>query len=388
MLDRLYAVIDSARADLRELSDSVWSHPECAYKEFFAVESVKKFMCRYGFEMVQSYCGIETAFYVEYSNGDGPVFAIAAEYDALPVIGHGCGHNLICAAGCAAFIAVARIMKEENINGKVILFGTPGEEGGGGKVKMVEAGCLEGVDAVIMVHPSGATLGDPGSTANIGLEVIFHGKSAHAAASPEKGINALDAVNLVFAGVNTYRQYVPEFVRMHGVITDGGQVPNVIPDYARCTFYLRSAREEWCPILEQRFRDIVKGAELMTGATAEINHFRPYYRARKPNKVMNAEYVKCMSGYGLKIKIPETGGRGSSDFGNFSQVIPGIHAYFAASPVEGLPVHTIEFSEAAKTDYAFENMLKAASAQANIVCRFMVEKDFRDAVKKDFELNK
>lgn len=384
MLNFISAVISENKSAVRELSDAIWSHPETAYEEYFASETLKKFLEDRGFEVTLPYCGVDTAFYCEFKNGDGPTAAIAAEYDALPEIGHGCGHNLIAAAGVAAFIAGVETMKARNIQGKLILFGTPAEEGGGGKVKMTEANCLDGVDCVIMVHPSLNTTPDCGSTANIGMEVIFHGRNAHAAAYPEKGINALDAVNLVFTGVNTLRQYIPEHARMHGVIIDGGHVPNIIPDYARCHFYLRSGEEDYIPEIERRFRNIVKGAELMTDATAEINYFRPTYRSRKPNKVMNEEYIRCMKEQGVEVVIPPRPGRGSSDFGNFSQVIPGIHPYFEVSPQKPTG-HSAEFSVEAGKDYGFENAMKAAAAQSEIVCRFLSDTDFRNAVIEDFK---
>ena len=388
MLNKIISAVETYKPGLRKLSDALWQHPETAYKEFFAAETAAAYLAECGFSVTKPYCGIETSFRCEFNNGDGPVFAIAAEYDALPEIGHGCGHNLICAAGVGAFLASAKVMKENNISGKLILLGTPAEEGGGGKVRMVEAGCLEGVEGVIMVHPSAKNTPDMGSNANCGLEVIFHGKCAHAAAYPEKGINALDAVNLLFTGINTFRQYIPEHARIHGVILDGGHVPNVIPDYARCRFYLRSADEAWVPVLEKRFRDIVKGAELMTGATAEIAPFRPAYKARRPNRTMNKEYIRCMEAQSATVFIPERAGRGSSDFGNFSQSVPGIHAYFAVSG-ECEPVgHSAEFAAAAGQDSGFENAMRAAASQASVVCRFMADSGFREAVKADFNYSK
>ena len=384
MLDKLIRNIDRHKQDLRKLSDTLWKNPETAYNEHLAVAEVASLLESKGFTVIRPYCGIETAFRCEFDNGTGPVFAVASEYDALPEIGHGCGHNLICAAGIAAFLAVAELMKEENVPGKAVLLGTPAEEGGGGKVFMAERGCLEGVDAVIMVHPTSKCTPDMGSNANCGLEVIFHGKSSHAASNPEKGINALDAVNLLFTGVNTFRQYIPEHARIHGVILEGGLVPNVIPDRARCRFYLRTAVESWAPVLEQRFRDIAKGAELMTGATSEIAPFRPPYRARKPNCTMNHEYIDCMKRQGVSVFIPEKAGRGSSDFGNFSQLIPGIHAYFNIAADSEPAGHSVEKAEAARSDYGFENAMRAAASQAHVMWRFMTEEKFRESVKADF----
>ena len=388
MLEHIVKTIAEQKTELRQFSDALWNHPETAYNEHFAAATVADFLAKKGFSVIKPYCEIETAFRAEFENGTGPTFAIAAEYDALPEIGHGCGHNLICTAAIAAFLGAVQAMKDHDLQGKIVLLGTPAEDGGGGKVFMEERGCLNGIEGVIMVHPSSKTMPDTGSTANIGLEVIFHGKSAHAAAHPEKGINALDAVNLLFTGVNTYRQYIPEHARMHGVILEGGTVPNVIPDRARCRFYLRSADEEWTPVLEKRFRDIVKGAELMTGATAEITYFRPGYRARKPNCTMNHEYIRSMEKQGAEVFIPAKSGRGSSDFGNFSQLVPGIHAYFAVADDSEPAGHTPEFAEAAGKDFGFENAMRAAAAQAHVACRFLAEPEFREAVKADFKNNK
>ena len=387
MLKEIQAFIESRKSELRSLSDDIWNHPETAYHEKYAAARACRFLSEHGFQPVAPCYGLETAFRCEFGNQPGPVFAFASEYDALPEIGHGCGHNLICTAGIAAFMALAERMKAEKLPGRAVLLGTPAEEGGGGKVNMIEAGCLKGIDAVVMTHPSKRNIADAGSTANCGMEVTFHGKSAHAAAAPEKGINALDAVQLLFTAVSYFRQQLPEHARIHGVILDGGTVPNVIPDMTRCRFYLRSGDESWSPVLDKRFRDMVKGAELMTGCTAEITPFRPFYRARKPNRTMNEEYVRCMKEMGLKVAVPEHQGRGSSDFGNFSQVIPGLHPYFAVSDTSEPAGHSKEFCVCAGQDAGFNNAMAAAASLAQIGYRFLTEPEFRDSVKKDFDNN-
>ena len=388
MLEKIKSFIESKKTELRSLSDDIWSHPEVAYTEKYAVARISNFLRQQGYEVTTPYCNLETALRCEYGSDNGPVFAFASEFDALPEIGHGCGHNLICMAGVAAFLAAADFLKKEKLPGKVVLFGTPAEEGGGGKVKMEAAGCLKGIDAVVMTHPGTINASDPGSSANCGLEVIFHGKAAHAAGSPEKAINALDAMHLLYDAVNCYRQQLPEHARIHGVILDGGLVPNIIPDMTRCRFYLRSGVEEWLPVLEKRFRDMVRGAELMTGATAEVAPFRPPYRARKPNATMNQEFVDCMRKQGLKAVIAQQRGRGSSDFGNFSQVIPGIHPYFAISDTSKPAGHSTEFCACAGQDAGFENGLCSAASLAHICYRYMTEPEFRAAVQKDFEETK
>lgn len=385
MLQTIRNFIESRREKLRALSDDIWEHPEVAYTEKYASARAAEFLKSEGYEVTLPYCGIETAFRCEYGSDNGPVFAFASEYDALPEIGHGCGHNLICMAGIAAFCATAELIKSGKITGKAVLFGTPAEEGGGGKVKMQEAGCLEGIDAVVMVHPTRTNSPDSGSTANCGLEVEFQGKAAHAASSPHEAVNALDAMQLLFAAVGCFRQQMPQHARIHGVILDGGRVPNIIPDYSRCRFYLRSGVESWFPVIEQRFRDMVKGAELMTGTTATIKPFRPPYRSRKPNAVMNQEYVDCLKAFGMDVYIPTGQGPGSSDFGNFSQAVPGIHAYFAVSNSEKPAGHSTEFCKWAKSDDGFNNGLNAAAALSHIAYRYMSEPEFRTAVHADFD---
>ena len=227
MLEHIVKTIAEQKSELRQISDALWNHPETAYNEHFAASTVADYLTSKGFSVIKPYCEIETAFRTEFANGEGPVFAITAEYDALPELGHGCGHNLICTAAIAAFLGVVQAMKDHDLKGKIVLLGTPAEEGGGGKVFMEERGCLNGIEGVIMVHPSSKNMPDTGSTANIGLEVIYHGKSAHAAAHAEKGINALDAVNLLFAAVGAYRQQMPGCALIHGFINNGGVAANI-----------------------------------------------------------------------------------------------------------------------------------------------------------------
>ncbi|MBR7130492.1 MAG: M20 family metallopeptidase [Lentisphaeria bacterium] len=386
MLTKLLDQINLHRDSLKQLSRAIWEHPEIAWHEKFAAATLRDYLTERGFKVSENCCGLETAFCCETGSGDGPTVAIAAEYDALPEIGHGCGHNLICTTAVAAFLALSEILKSAAVPGKVLLLGTPAEEGGGGKVKMANAGILDGVDAAIMLHPSSRNQIDAGSTANAGFEVIFHGKSAHAAASPELGVNALDAVTLLFAAVNAYRQQLPRHALIHGIINNGGAAPNIIPETAGCRFYLRTEKETFAPQLEKRFMDMVKGAELMTGCTAEVMPFREAYRARKPNAAMNEAFACGMESFGCTVVYPKDSGRGSSDFGNFAQLVPGIHPYFAIVP-EGEPAiaaHSPEFRDAAISDFAFDNGLRAAASMAAVVYRFITEKDFRLAVQADF----
>ena len=380
------AYIDSIKGDLRELSDAIWNNPELAYKEFFAAKTAAALLEKLGYAVQTPCFGVDTAFTASYGSG-APCFAIFAEFDALPGIGHGCGHNLICAAAIGAFHAVVQQLKAANIKGRVVLLGSPAEESGGGKIKMIEQNCLDGIDAAMMVHPSYRTVPDTGSSAICRYDITFHGKEAHAAGAPELGINALSAVNLLFAGVNAYREHTPEFARMHGIITDGGKAPNITPGTASCRFFLRSTEQKWMQEIDKRFLDIVRGAELMTGATAEIEAFNTPYQARIPNSALNRLYLEGVSALGLKYEIPKIGGRGSSDFGNVSQRIPGIHPYFSIADHE-ISGHSEEFEAASGTDLAFENAMKAASAMANAAFTYISDVDFKQEVDADFAANR
>ena len=382
-LDSLNKHIRENKTDLRRLSDAIWTHPELAYEEKFAVSQATEYLRKAGFSPVIPYCGLETSFKAESGSGK-PTFAIFAEYDALPDVGHGCGHNLICTAAVAAFCAVAAELKNKNLPGKIVLLGSPAEESGGGKVKMIEAGCLEGIDAAMMVHPSWRATPDTGSSAITRYDVVFHGKASHAAGAPELGINALSAVNLLFAGVNAYREQIPEDARMHGIITCGGEAPNITPAKASCRFFLRSTGEDWIKKIEKRFLDIVHGAELMTGATAEIIPFNVPYMSRKPNAALNRTYLEGISALGMKYILPAHGGRGSSDFGNVSHAVPGIHPYFPVTDHE-IPGHSEAFRIASGTDFAFDNALTAAAAMANTALTYLTDPAFKAEVDAGFK---
>ena len=383
-LEQIKKSIDSFRNDLRAMADYIWDNPEIAYKEYKACAAQVDFLAKHGFKAESNVYGVETAYTTRLDNGDGPTFAIAAEYDALPEIGHGCGHNLICSAGVAAFLAAAEYMKANNVKGKLILLGTPAEESEAGKVKMLQNNCLDGVDASMMVHPTWRTTKDMGSTACTRYVVEFFGKAAHAAGSPEFGLNALDAILMLFNGINAYRQQMPEFTRIHGVILDAGKMPNIIPDYSRAKFYIRSNKEAWEEKLIERFKDIVKGAALMTGTEYKMTMYSLPYMSRKPNGPMNDMYFGLAEELGMNPQVVNELGRGSSDFGNFSHVCPGIHAYFGISDHK-IPGHSIEMAEAAHSDFGFDMAMKAASAMAAIALRFITDAEFRQIVRKDFD---
>ena len=385
MINELKGTIEANRSALKELSQNIWHNPETAFKEFKACAWQVELLTKLGYAPVTPAYGLETAYSVESGSGQ-PVFAIAAEYDALPQIGHACGHNLICTASIAAFIAADAYMKAHGIPGKLVLLGTPAEESGSGKVRMLAKGCLDGVDAVMMLHPENRTGNDCGSTAIRRFDVEFQGKAAHAAGAPEEGVNALDAVHLLFDGVNCYRQQMPEFTRVHGIVTNGGAAPNIIPEKASARFFLRSSKEAWEDKLEARFRKIVEGASMMTGASYTITPFSIPCKSRKPNGPMNAAFICAAEQAGMNPQVSTGQGRGSSDFGDFSHACPGVHCSFCISEKK-VAGHSLEMAQAAKSEFAFENTLKGGAAMAAVAIKFMQDAEFRTQVAADFKNN-
>lgn len=378
LLPEVQSLILAERARWQALARDIWEHPEIAYEEHYACQRQVDELQNLGFTATTPAHGVETAYRVDSGSGS-PAFAMAAEYDALEGLGHACGHNLICTAAMAAFWAATQLQKKLSLSGQLTLLGTPAEESGGGKVVMLEHGCLKGIDAAMMVHPTWRTTPDMGSTAVRRFDIVFEGRATHAAGSPELGLNALDAQLLLFNAVNAWRQQLPEFTRIHGVIMEGGVRPNIIPERSRARFYLRSAEEDWADKMEARFWDIIRGAELMTGCTAVVEPYHRPYMSRKPNPIMNEAYVQAMRALGDKPVTPARAGRGSSDFGNFSQLVPGIHPYFAVTDHE-IPGHSVEMAAAAKTEYALDSALRAATAMAVIALRFLGEEKFRKQI--------
>jgi amidohydrolase len=278
-------------------------------------------------------------------------------------MGHACGHNLIATAAVAGAYAAAEMMAESELSGTISVIGTPAEEGSGGKVLMLRDGAFEGVDYVLLSHPFAYTAIDPGALAVTRYAIRFSGRESHAAAAPYQGVNALDAVNLLFAGVNAWRQQLPPGGMVHGIISDGGVVPNIIPGSAEAKFYIRSESLETQVMMEQRFRDIVAGAALMTGCEYELNRGDTPYEPTRLNHKLSEHIYELADGLGMapRRNMPE---KISTDFGNVSQQIPGVNFFFGICENSAPSLHSVEFCAAAASDYAFERAMKAAAIMA------------------------
>ncbi len=386
VLTMVRAIVAKDAGVLKELALKIHAHPELGYEEKKACAWQASLLKRWRFKVTMPWAGMSTAYRAT-SGAGKPVFCFMSEYDALPQIGHGCGHNLICAAALGAAHALSRVLKHFRIEGSVMVLGVPAEESFGGKVKLLANNGLRGVDAVIMAHPSYRTTPDSGCSAIKRYRIHFKGKSAHAAASPESGRNALDAVMLLFQGVNAWRQQLPESSRIHGIVSDGGVMPNIIPDTAGCVFYLRSPDDGELLSMTRRFEQIVSGAALMTATEARMEPWLTPYKARWPNATLNRLFVESAEMCGLRPEIPERPGRASTDFGDVSQQVPGAHVNFGISR-KYIAGHSIAFREAAGSSYAVNQMLKTAQSMALVGYRFCADQTLRRQAALDFASDK
>jgi amidohydrolase len=366
---RVLRAIEGASTATRKTSEFIHAHPEIAMQEEQSSAALADLLEEFGFTVVRGVADVKTAFVAKRGSG-GPVIGFLAEYDALPGVDHGCGHNLIAGSNAIAGIGLAEVLDE--LPGTVIVFGCPAEEAVGGKVYMAKAGIFDGVDIALTTHPGmgdGYTFnpvdeGTGNSLAWQEIEIVYHGQSAHAAADPENGINALNAILFVFHGIDSLRQHVKSSVRMHGVITHGGVAPNVTPDYARARFFVRAETLAETAELAEKVRGIAEGGASMSGARLEFILPHPPYADTVPNYTMQRKIKEHLDALGMKLPnaVPEPG-RGSTDVGNVSYVAPTACAGFPIT--EGMvPWHSRIVHEAAGSEMGYDAMFTAGKAVA------------------------
>ena len=389
------STIESSRQELFDLSKDVHAHPELNYEEYYSSNALAGFLEQHSLRVERGVGGIETAFRATIPGGagDGPTIAVLAEYDALPEIGHGCGHNLIAMAAMGAALGLQA--NAANLPGRIEIIGTPAEEGGGGKIRLLEAGVFDGVDATLSSHPfsnrtvvpASAASGESWSLAMVGYRYMFHGRAAHAAAAPEAGINALNAVIHLFTGIDALRQHLRDDVRMHGVITDGGLAPNVVPEFAAANFMLRSRDGQYLSNeVVGKVAAIAEGAAAMTGARLEIEEFYPFYENVQPNVVLAQAMSANIQAQGIKLDEPVAGRPGSgasTDFGNVSQAMPAFELRYAVSETP-VASHTRDMCETAITDLALSNALSVAKALSLTASDLLCDATLVEAAKSEF----
>ena len=393
-LESVIQAVEELRGELVETSLDIHAHPELNYEERHAAAVLADSLERHGFQVECGVGGVETAFRATIigGRGDGPTVALLAEYDALPDIGHGCGHNLIAISNLGAGLGAKAAM--ESLGGRLMVLGTPAEEGGGGKIRMLEAGVFEGVDIALSSHPASnltaiptdIPLDESWSLAMVGYRYAYHGKAAHAAAAPQEGINALNAVIHLFTGIDALRQHLRADVRIHGVITDGGKAANVVPDFAAANFMLRSKDQEYLHEVVEKVNQVAEGAAQMTGARLEILPAHPMYENVRPSAVLARSVRSNAQTVGMKLDEAVAGGGSgaSTDFGNVSQVVPSFAMRFAVSETP-IPGHSLAMTAAAKTDLAQESAIFTAKALALTACDLLADPALLSEARKEFQ---
>ena len=354
--------LDQLQEVLFALSDSIGQNPELGMVEYQSAAKLTGLLAEHGFTVEMNICSYETAFKSVYNSGKaGPTVAFLAEYDALPEIGHGCGHNMIGVMAASAGIGLSKVLAD--IGGRVIILGTPAEETMGAKVAMANQGVLADVDAAILVHPHGKTHASGISLAMDALQFEFKGQTSHAAAAPEKGINALDAVIQTFNAINALRQHDTSDVRIHGIITKGGVAANVVPDHAVAQFYVRAKRRRALAEVAEKVKNCARAAALATGAELTISNYELSYDDMNTNQKLSEAFSANLLAVGEAQVNPPPESFGSIDMGNVSYVAPAIHPYIGIGD-ETLVGHTVEMAAATFTPAAHQALLRGAKAMA------------------------
>ena len=364
--ETIVAYVDRQYPVYRQIALDLHARPEVSNHEFFACERLSEQLKAEGFQVTVDVAGHRTGFTGVYKGAKpGPVLVFLAEYDALAGLGHGCGHNLFGPTSLLAAAALRQVINETG--GEVRVYGTPGEEGGENgysKADFVREGFFKDVDAALCAHPGDRHQASGKNIACLAVDIEFWGKPAHAAAAPELGINALDALILTYNGINALRQHVTPDVRMHGIVTSGGDAPNIVPKYAAGKFYLRAATVPVLEALYKRVEKIVEGAALMTGAKGRMQPYQPRMDNMVPTDSFDAVYGRELLSLGCTM-LPRGGGCGigSSDVGNVSQVIPAIQPTICITDGP-TPWHTEEAKEAAKSEKGLQSIALGAKALA------------------------
>jgi amidohydrolase len=377
--ERVKEAIAKERDHLIEVAETIRLNPELGFEERMASQLLADQLREAGFEVEKPYKGLETAFLaVRRGRSDGPTVAVLAEYDALAGIGHGCGHNLIGGSGLAVAIGLGAVMDE--VDGTLVIMGTPAEEGGGGKIKLAERGAFEGIDAALMIHHAGNQTGAPtqwpqGTCLAVNsLTVEFFGKPAHAAADPYNGVNALNAVIKTFTGIDALRQHLRMESRIHGIITNGGEATNVVPKYARAEFLVRADTQSYVAEMMEKVQNIARGAALMTGCEVTMEEGELHFDMR-PSYILGERYLENMKDVGLDVSNSRSGrGMHSTDFGNVSYMLPSVTGSFAISP-DPIPGHSQQVVDASGSEYGYDQYIKVSTAMALTALDIMTDPD-------------
>ncbi len=369
---------------LLALSHDLHAHPELNFEEHHAHAALVELLESAGLEVEPHAYGLETAFAARAGSGDGPLIAVLCEFDALPGIGHACGHNVIAAAGAGAGIAAATVAGE--LGGRLLVLGTPGEEGGGGKVDLIEAGAFDGVDAAVMVHPAGSDLTRMDAIAVAQYQVRYTGAAAHAAAAPHLGRNALDAAVLGYVNVAALRQHIRPDERVHGIFTEAGDAANVVPESAEAVWFVRSPTLDGLQELSTRVHECLRAGAAAAGCDIEIAQRHHTFADMVDNPELVERYVDNAATVGRSVEPPR--GRfkvvGSTDMGNVSHVVPSIHPMIQVSPSD-VAIHTAAFARHAISAAGDRAVVDGATALALTIADCWSDPALLARAKRSFE---
>ncbi|PCI47269.1 MAG: amidohydrolase [Alphaproteobacteria bacterium] len=376
------ASIDKLAPTLIEVSQSLHANPELAFEEHDSVALLCAKSRAEGLDIEQPAFGLETAFRSDFGNLEGPCIAILSEYDALPNIGHACGHNIIAAIGLGTALALKQLGQQ--LPGRVRYMGTPAEERGAGKELMAQAGAFEGIDAAMMVHPAGVNLRAVRTLCLSEVKVTFHGKQAHAGAYPENGINALDALVLSYQAIGALRQHIRTNERVHGVFTKAGETPNVVPDQTSAWFFVRAGTASALKDLKPRVAACFQGGAKATGCTVELEWTQADYLNMLVNEPLAAAYESNARVIGVSEFTPyEAFATATTDMGNVSHRVPVLHPTIACAP-PSVTIHDPDFANWAGSEKGNEAVIFGAKALALTAIDYLTDQNLRDQTAQAF----
>lgn len=381
-------MIDGLRGELIQASHAIHAHPELAFEERFAASLLCDAVEKHDLKVERGAFGLETAYVSEFGPNHGPTMSLLSEYDALPGIGHACGHNIIATIGLGSALALSKL--GGRLNGRVRYLGTPAEERGGGKEVMAQHGAFDGVDASMMVHPAGFDMVSMPVIALAEVEVIYHGRAAHASAMPFRGLNALDALITAYQTIAQLRQHIQQSERIHGIVTEGGLAPNIVPERAAGRFYVRAVNGIELAALKKRVQACFEAGALASGTRLETKWGRVDCLDLKTNWTLANAYEANAKKLGRELIDPSllpVGLTGSTDMGNVSHRVPSIHPLIAVSP-PSVVIHNAEFTEYAKSERGDQAIIDGAKALAMTTLDYFDSRKMREDAKSEFESTK
>lgn len=389
VFDQINQHVDAIADELIEASHAIHANPELAFQEYFACETLTRLLEKHDIAVDTGVFTLETAFEAKLEGtGEGPTAAILAEYDALPGIGHACGHNIIATTALGAAMALRPLL--DQLPGRIRLIGTPAEERGGGKELMARAGAFDGVDAAMMIHPAGVNLASMPCICVAEVEAIYHGKSSHASAMPHKGINALDGLLLAYQAISNLRQHIRPTERIHGIITQGGSAPNIVPDRTAGQFYVRAANEQELSKLKPRVQACFEAGAQGSGCEVEVNWAGVDYLDLNTNWPLADQFQTHAESLGREFVPFEKAlgfGAGSTDMGNVSHRTPSIHPMLAVAP-PGVVIHNPEFAKWAGSDEGDRAVIDGAKALALTAADYLLSPALQDQAKQAYDVSK